>query len=223
MPDDDRKNAEGKSGGADGSDGGGRPHDLTGVIDRLKEESQGQDDISVQDLFDAFAGRLFGPIIAVVGLSYLTPLGGIPFYEAAAGLFVALIAVQRVFGRTEPWTPERVRKRSLERERVVKAFEKVRPWTKRVDKVFKPRLTRLVEGRAEIGAAVLATVLGLSIVVIGAVPMAGVLPGAAIALIGLALIARDGAVMVAAYILAAGAGYFFVQGLMAFFGGNGGG
>lgn len=210
--------SDASTGSSPGPDDQKSVHKLTGVIDGLKERTEGQDEVRVQDLFEAFAGRLFGPIIAVVGLSYLTPLGGIPMYEAAAGIFVALIAIQRVFGRTEPWTPKRLRERSLGRERVVNAFEKVRPWTKRVDMVFKPRLTVLTEGKAEIGAAVLATLLGLSIIIIGAVPMAGVLPGTAIALIGLAMIARDGAVMVVAYLLAIGAGYFFYEGMMTMIG-----
>jgi hypothetical protein len=206
MPGQDgQQNATGVGGGGTRKDA---PHDLTGVIDRLEQQSAGHDQISVQDLFEAFAGRLFGPLLVLPGLALLTPLGGVPLLPAGVGVFVALLAVQRVFGRTEPWVPGRLRERSIERERVVRAFKKVRTWTKRVDRVIRPRLTVLTEGRAEVFAAVLATVLGLSIPVVGLVPLAAAAPGAGIALIGLALIARDGVLMVGAYLAGVAAGWF---------------
>jgi hypothetical protein len=185
-----------------------RPDNLTGVMDRIEEGTEGQDAVRVEDLFEAFSGRLFGPLLVLPGLLLLTPLGGVPLLPAGVGVFVALLSVQRVFGRKEPWVPQKLRERSMERERVVKAFAKARPWTKRVDRVLRPRVTVLTEGRAEVFAAVLATVLGLSIPVVGLVPLAALAPGAGIALIGLALIARDGVLMVGAYLAALAAGWF---------------
>jgi hypothetical protein len=184
-----------------------KPETLTGVMDRIEEDTESKDRVRVEDLFEAFSGRLFGPLLVLPGLALLTPLGGVPMLPAGVGVFVALLSVQRVFGRTEPWVPRRLRERWIERERVVKAFGKVRPWTRRVDRVIRPRLTVLTEGRAEVFAAVLATTLGLSIPVVGLVPFAAAAPGAGIALIGLALIARDGVLMVGAYLAGVAAGW----------------
>jgi len=185
-----------------------QPHNLTGVLDRVEEKTDGEDTVRVEDILDAFSGRLFGPLIIVPGLVLLTPLGGIPLVPAAIGVLVAAIAGQRLFGRERPWVPARLIDRGLERDRVTNAFGKIRPWTKRVDAVIKPRITVLTTGPAEYAAAALAMLLGATIPVVGLIPFAAALPGAGLTLIGLALIARDGLLMIAALAVSCGVGYF---------------
>lgn len=180
------------------------PERLTDVMDALASETEGRDRVRVSDAMDAFKERLFGPMLIVPGLVLLTPLGGVPLAPAAVGVLAALVAGQRVFGRDAPWVPGWLKRQGVRRELLVKAFEKARPWTRRIDKVIRHRLAVLVDGPAEWCAALLAAVLGASVPVVGIVPLAAILPGLGLVLIGLALVARDGVLMLAAMGVTAG-------------------
>lgn len=179
------------------------PHNLTEVLDALEDKTEDHDTVEVDDILDAFAGRLFGPLIIIPGLILLTPLGGVPLLPAIMGALVALIAAQRIVGMSKPWVPRRLRERGVQREKMTNAFDKARPWTKRIDKLIKPRLTALTTGPAEYAVALLALLLGASVPVVGLIPFAAMVPGAALTLSGLALIARDGALMIAALLASA--------------------
>lgn len=179
------------------------PHNLTQVLDTLEDTTEDHDTVKVDDILDAFAGRLFGPLIIIPGLILLTPLGAVPLLPAVMGALVALIAAQRILGMSKPWVPRKLRDRSVAREKMTNAFDKARPWTKRIDKLIKPRLTALTTGPAEYAVALLALLLGASVPVVGLIPFAAMVPGAALTLSGLALIARDGALMIAALLASA--------------------
>lgn len=202
-----QEESESKAGSGSGSGSGSEPENLTGVIDQLEQGSEGSDSVRVEDAMEAFESRLFGPMLVLPGLVLLTPLGGVPLAPAILGVMVAIIAGQRLVGLKSPWVPKWVRQRGVNREKAVKAFKKVRPLTRWVDKLLKPRLTVLTEGPAEIGAALLALLLGASIPVVGLVPLAAMAPGAGLVLIGVALIARDGVVMIGAWLASALVGY----------------
>jgi hypothetical protein len=179
------------------------PHNLTEVLDALEDKTEDHDTVQVDDILDAFAGRLFGPLIIIPGLILLTPLGAVPMLPAVMGALVALIAAQRLVGMSKPWVPRRLRERGVQRDKMTNAFNKARPWTKRIDKLIKPRLTALTTGPAEYAVALLALLLGASVPVVGLIPFAAMVPGTALTLSGLALIARDGALMIAALLASA--------------------
>ncbi|MBO6740781.1 MAG: exopolysaccharide biosynthesis protein [Phycisphaerales bacterium] len=179
------------------------PHNLTEVLDALEDKTKDHDTVKVDDILDAFAGRLFGPLIIIPGLILLTPLGAVPMLPAVMGALVALIAAQRLVGMSKPWVPRRLRERGVQRDKMTNAFNKARPWTNRIDKLIKPRLTALTTGPAEYAVALLALLLGASVPVVGLIPFAAMVPGTALTLSGLALIARDGALMIAALLASA--------------------
>ncbi len=184
------------------------PQNLTQVIDATEESTEGNDPVSVGDILGAFAGRIFGPLLIIPGLILITPAGGIPGVPAILGVLVAILAGQRLFGQDHPWVPNRLSNRGIGRDKLLKGFEKIRPWTRRIDKVIKPRLTFLTTGRAEYLAIILALLLGLTIPAVGLIPFAAALPGAGLSLIGLALTARDGLLMLGAFGIAGATAYF---------------
>jgi len=49
-----------------------------------------------------------------------------------------------LFGRQEPWVPQFVRSRSLDRRRAGRVFDKVRPTLQRVERYLRPRWPRLL-------------------------------------------------------------------------------
>lgn len=182
------------------------PASLSGVIDRLLEKTDGQDKVSLDCVFQAFSGRLYGPLMLLPSLALLTPLGGIPLMPIAIAIVLVLVAGQRVLGLEEPWVPRRMREKEIDREKMVGAFKKIRPVAKFVDTLIRPRLAVLVQGPMERVIALAIVLVGLSVPVFGLVPLAAMIPGAAAVLLSLAVTARDGVlVLLAAAVIGGGA------------------
>lgn len=181
------------------------PAALRGVIEHLLDQTEGEDQVNLDDVFAAFSGRLYGPLLLVPSLVLVTPLGGIPGMPVIVALVLVLIAGQRVLGRSRPWLPRRIRERSVSREKLERAFSKLRPAAKVVDAVIRPRLAFLVEGMMERVLALAILAVGLSVPIFGFVPFAAAIPGLAAVLLSLAITGRDGLLVLAsALVIAAG-------------------
>lgn len=188
----------------DGDRSGGES--LSGVIDRLLDQTSGQDRVSLDSVFEAFSGRLYGPLLLIPSLALLTPLGGVPLMPIAIAIVLVLVAGQRVLGLEKPWVPRRMREKEIAREKLESAFKKLRPIAKAVDTLIRPRLTVLVDGPMERVIALAIVGVGLSVPVFGLVPLAAMIPGAAAVLLSLAITARDGLlVLLAAAVIGGGA------------------
>lgn len=180
------------------------PNDLEGVIDGVLDRTSDQDQVSTADVLDAFSHRLFGPLLVAPALILISPIGAIPGAPAVIAVLIVLIAGQRLLGMPRPWLPAALADRSVDRDKLERALGKIRPWAARVDRLIRPRLTVLAEGPATYAAAAAAVVLAAAIVPIGFVPFAVLLPGGAVLALGLALTAKDGALALIGYALAAG-------------------
>jgi len=101
-----------------------------------------------------------------------------------------------VFARRSPWFPSRIDRRGVTKQELRRLIDKMGWVEARVERIFKPRLATLTGPQAMrlIGAVcfVLALIAGIPI------PLFHMAPAAAIVLYGLALIYRDGALVVAA-------------------------
>lgn len=182
------------------------PPSLSGVIEHLLEETADQERVSLDSVFGAFSGRLYGPLMLIPSLALLTPLGGIPLMPIAIAVVLVLVAGQRVLGMEKPWVPKGMREKEISREKMVSAFKKLRPIAKFVDTLIRQRLAFLVVGPMERVIAMAIVAVGLSVPVFGLVPLAAMIPGAAAVLLCLAITARDGVlVLLAAAVIVGGA------------------
>ncbi len=169
---------------------------LEDLIDDAIDAADG-DTLSVGDLLDAFGTRSFGPVIAMLALIDITPIGAVPFLPMLLAALILLISVQLLFGKTHPWIPAAIRERTVETDRVEQARRKSSKWLRRIDRVVTPRLQWATGGTAQWLAAVCVCLLAL---VMGApplelIPYATAVPAAVILLFGLGLMARDGLLM----------------------------
>jgi hypothetical protein len=180
---------------------------LTRIIDDLLEQAQGGRRLSVAEGLDAFEGRVFGPVLALLGLLVVTPLGLIPLFPSFCALLIAVIAVQRLFGRRYPWIPRRLRERSVEESRLRSALQKARPWAQQVDRFLKPRFTGVLEGVMRRVVALVLMLLAATMPLLEIVPFAAALPALAVLLFGLALSAKDGIVGLAALAVSVATGF----------------
>lgn len=156
------------------------------------------EDSNLRDIVASMGHRAFGPVMVLCGLFLMTPLGMIPGLPGAFGLINIAFAVQLLARRPYPWVPNILAKVRVPHARVASVNAKVSPWLAKIDNVISPRLAWATEGPMLVLAAVMAILLSTAMVPLGLIPF-GVLPAAAIlGLMGLALIARDGILMLIA-------------------------
>ena len=171
-------------------EGSDRP--LEDVLDQALEVAEGQDAVSVGDLLDAFGTRSFGPVLVLFGLLALfPPVGAVPGVPIVLGAALLLFAVQFALGRDHVWLPGVLEARSLDRDKLEKSDDKARGWLRRIDRVFKPRLSALAGPAAERAAAVCAVVHAFLMIPLEFVSLVAI-PGVALTAFGVGLMARDG-------------------------------
>ncbi|MFC0269286.1 exopolysaccharide biosynthesis protein [Kushneria aurantia] len=172
---------------------------LSGLLRMLDQRHHGND-ISIDDILKTFASRGFGPMLVVPALlALICPIPGIP---TACGLFMALVAIQQLFGRDYPWLPRRLRRVSIGEQRFHNAVERIAPRTDSVERLLKPRLTFVDSGLARRVIALLVVLLSLSMAPLELLPFAAALPAGMLLLIALGMIARDGLVILIGVVVA---------------------
>lgn len=185
----------------------GEAHTMKEVLDRVSDAGA-EGTVSVEDILNSIGRRSFGPLLLVPGLLLVSPLSGVPGFGTAMALIVFLFAVQLVAGRHRVWLPQFMLRRSIPRDKLDSAMRFLKPAARTVDKLVHPRLSFLAEG-------VFGRLIGLVCLFIAFimpplefVPFANTTSGAAIALFGLSLTARDGLVGALALIATGGIVYF---------------
>lgn len=188
---------------------------LTGAVVELEEAARkaADDRVEVGDLIDALDQRGYGPVLAVLPLIELTPLGGIPGFPTLLALTLAIITVRLLMGYEHVWAPDWIRRRRLKSDRVIDSLEWLKPISLRIDGTLHERLSRLAgpTGRRVAGLVILC--LLLMVPPLELVPFATSGPMIAIAIFGLALLYRDGLLMLLGFAgaaLAAAAGLWGV-------------
>lgn len=180
-------------------------HDLEALVCRLAELGRGRDSVTVGDMQDEIGHRSFGPCLFVPAILELSPVGGLPGVPTVLGVIVVFFAAQLLLGHDRFWLPGVLVRRQIPGQRLNSGMKKIRPVARAIDKVLRPRLPAVMTPVWLKVAAVLCVALCLAVPALELVPFASSVPFTAIALFGLALIARDGLAMVLAFAVACAA------------------
>ncbi len=145
--------------------------------------------ISLGALRDALDDRGFGVLLFVFAFPNLLP-HNIPLVSAVLGLPLILLAAQLSYGRHKPWFPSWLAERSFPRLGFTAIVMHALPYLERAERLLKPRLTGLLSWTGErfIGIALLVLAIALTL----PIPFGNFLPAFAIAIVGLALVEKDG-------------------------------
>jgi|SRR6056297_472258 len=185
------------------------PTTLKGVIDEIQYLSKDCDSVSLGDILDMVGRRSFGPILLVAGLITVAPLiGDIPGVPTIMAVIVFLVAVQILFQREKLWFPESILNRSLEKDKLQRALEKMKKPAEYIDRILKPRLKTITTGIMVYPAAIICLCISLAMPAMEFIPFSANFAGAALTAFGLSFIARDG--------LMALFGYIFTGSIVAF-------
>lgn len=174
---------------------GREPSSVSEVLGELDELSTHGDTVRVADVLDDFGERSFGPFIMIPALLEITPVGGIPGVPTALALVIALIAVQLLLARDHVWMPGFVQRRAVGSRKLHKAIGKLRGVGEFLDRHSEGRLEGLTQGPAIKLVALAILALCCTVPPLELVPFASSIPMLAIAILGLALTVRDGALV----------------------------
>lgn len=150
---------------------------------------------------EAFGSRSHGPFLLVPALIEVSPIGGIPGLPTALAATIALFAAQLVIGRKHLWLPGFIARRKFKADKVRKGADKLRGVARFLDRWFHGRLPALTKGPFVRAAGVVVILLCLTVPPLELLPFASTAPMAAIAAFGLAMMVRDGVLMLAAFAL----------------------
>lgn len=145
--------------------------------------------VSAEEVLDALGARAFGLSIIVVMAPVCLPMP--PGVPTVAGIILSLFAIQMIAGAKTPWLPGWVKRRTMNRRKLLNAVDTLERRLKWVERLAHTRLQFLTRGFFARIFGVVFLILGL--VLILPIPFLGNLPPAiAASILALALAQRDG-------------------------------
>ena len=174
-------------------------HDLGQLLDRIEKAAKSGGRTSVGDLLDSIGTRSFAPILLVAGLVMLAPVvGDIPGVPVMMGVVVILVSVQLLLRRDHVWLPQWILRRSIDHAKVEKAVKWLRRPARFLDRLTRPRLEWAVRHAGVYVIAAACIVVAAATPIMEFIPFSANFAGVSITAFGLALIARDGLIALAA-------------------------
>ena len=175
----------------DGQSTQARPLPLSHRLAQIVAEP-GPDRLTFSDLALQLRARAWGGLLVIFAAINVIPL------PPGASIFFAIplmiVSAQMALGRATPWFPARIDRRGVTKEELRRLIAKMEWLEVRVERMFKPRLPGLTGPTATRLIGIVCFILAL----LTMLPIVHVAPAAVIVLFGLALIYRDGALVIAA-------------------------
>lgn len=189
------------------------PRNLSDLLVRLQTSINKEERVPVGLLVDTVGRRTFGPLLVVVGLTILSPLGAIPGAPTILSALVILVALQLLLGRRYFYFPKWLMRRSFNQQAVDRALRWLKKPASYIDKLLQPRLTPLTDGTGSIVIATICLVMSLSTPLMELVPFSAIAAGLVLTMFGLSLLFRDGLLALMAVLLYCSAGAVLWLGL----------
>jgi hypothetical protein len=168
-----------------------RPLPLSQRLAQIVAED-GPDRLSFTELAKQLHARAWGGLLVIFAAINVIPLP--PGASVFFAIPLIIITAQMAFGRASPWFPARIDRRGVTKHDLGRLIEKMEWLEVRVERILKPRLAMLTGPTATRLIGIVCFVLAL----LTTLPIVHVAPAAVIVLFGLALIYRDGALVIAA-------------------------
>jgi hypothetical protein len=192
-----------------------RKRDFEDILDLLLLacDRAGAGRVSVSGVMGIIGDRSFGPLLLVPGLIGLSPIGAIPGVPGVMAVIVMIVAGQILIGMDHAWLPDGLARRSIEGKRLRRAVQVIHPYARYVDMLLGRRLTLLTEGVFFYVLAALCLMVAIITPIIELVPLAGIIPNAAICAYALAITAHDGLWALVAFLFSGASIYLILLAL----------
>lgn len=167
------------------------PLPFSQLVAQLVEEHSGER-LALSDLSALLRDRMWGGLLLTFAAVNILPLP--PGTTMITGIPLILLTAQMVIGRDRPWFPRKLDRRGVTKTELRRLLEKLLPWERRVERLFKPRMTMLTNHRAARAIGLVSLIL--SIILWLPIPLGNHAPAVAMTLFALALIYRDGVLVI---------------------------
>ncbi|CAN4278487.1 exopolysaccharide biosynthesis protein [Pseudoxanthomonas sp. LjRoot125] len=152
------------------------------------------------DLLKGFGPAAFGMLLFIGVLPAFIPVPGVG--GAIGGPMVILVGVQLLLGMRKVWLPDFLARRGPHRSAMMRFRQRMAPWLRRLEKLVRPRMAGFLDNRIALSFTGLLLVL-LGILLALPIPFTNYVFGFLLLLFALALLERDGALLLAAWIAGA--------------------
>ncbi|KRA51865.1 exopolysaccharide biosynthesis protein [Pseudoxanthomonas sp. Root630] len=149
------------------------------------------------DLLKGFGPAAFGMLLFIGVLPAFIPVPGVG--GAIGGPMVILVGVQLLLGMRKVWLPDFLARRGPHRSAMMRFRQRMAPWLRRLEKLVRPRMAGFLDNRIALSFTGLLLVL-LGILLALPIPFTNYVFGFLLLLFALALLERDGALLLVAWI-----------------------
>lgn len=133
--------------------------------------------------------RSIGALLLVLALPMALPIPA-PGISVVFGVPLILVSAQLLLGRRSAWLPVRIARRSIARIDFIAFISRALPTVRALERLVRPRLRWMAGDWAMIPVGAICVVLAVIITL--PIPFGHMVPGAAISVLALGLIERDG-------------------------------
>ncbi|MEQ8653887.1 MAG: exopolysaccharide biosynthesis protein [Kiloniellales bacterium] len=165
------------------------------IVDKLDEAAE-EDEVTVGKIIQQFGNRTYGPLLFVIGLVSLSPLGSIPGASIFFASLTILLMAQYLFRSGPPWIPGWIERASVDSERFSNGLDKVKPALGKVRNLVRERITQLSQPPWSYGLAIIAILLALIMYPLALIPWGVAPPSLALCMIELGIVTRDGVLLI---------------------------
>lgn len=178
------------------------PRTHTSTVALLDGFAAGDPDdvLRLGDLLKDFGPAAFGMLLFLGVLPAFIPVPGVG--GAISGPMVILVGVQLLLGMSKLWLPGFLARRGPHRSAMVRFRQRLVPWLRRLEKLVRPRMAAFLDNRIALSfTGLLVILLGLLLAL--PIPFTNYVFGVLLLLFALALLERDGALLLVAWIAGA--------------------
>lgn len=147
--------------------------------------------VSVGELVDKLDSRAHGVLLLVLALPMCVP--NIPGISTIFGFLMLAPAIQLSFGSRHLWLPRRARDLTVDCGALRRTFNLAIPTLRRIEHLIMPRWSRLTRFPVTILVGVQTLIMALILIL--PIPFANWPPGMTVAMTAIALLQRDGVLM----------------------------
>ena len=168
------------------------------TLRRLADEAKARNGLTVGEALETMGNAGFGFVMLLLSLPAMIPVPG-PF-GLVFGSALAIVALQFAFGVSPLWLPALLRNRRIS----ARAFELLKnhasPMVARIERLVRPGRMKVLTGR-RLPYILALPVFALAVAVALPIPFGNMAPVAAICVIAVGLIERDGLVVMLGLLL----------------------
>jgi hypothetical protein len=159
----------------------------------------GTGDLDLETISRQLGRRSIGALLLVLALPMVLPVPA-PGISVLFGVPMILVSAQLMLGRRSAWLPQRLARRSIGRADFAAFVERALPTLRYLERIIRPRIPWMAGDWAMIPVGTVCLIL--SAIIALPVPLGHVVPGAAICVLAMGVIERDGVAIGAGMVVA---------------------